>query len=239
MTKKNAGKLYGVGVGPGDPELLTLKAARIISGAKVIAYPAPEGGESFARAIVNEHIGEDVVEISMDVPMRTERFSAQSVYDKSAEDIASHMEAGRDVVVLCEGDPFFYGSFMYLHDRLSSYFEVEIVSGVSSLVACAGRLEKPLAGRNDVLTILPGPMEDENLEERLTPGGSFVIIKVGRHLARLRSLLDRLGLLERAGYVERATLPTEKVMPLSEVDETCAPYFSMILIYDGGEAWKK
>lgn len=239
MNKNGNGKLYGVGVGPGDPELISLKAARLIGAADVVAYPAPEGGESFARSIAQAHISADCVEIEMAVPMKTERFPAQNVYDTGAKDIADHLRAGRDVVVLCEGDPFFYGSFMYLHDRLHDEFEIEIVSGVSSLVACAGRLAQPLAGRNDVLTILPGPMESDELERRLAMGGSFVIIKVGRHLPRIRAILEKHGLLANAGYVERATLPTEKVMRLADVDESCVPYFSMILIYDGGEAWKK
>ncbi|SNY93555.1 precorrin-2/cobalt-factor-2 C20-methyltransferase [Cohaesibacter sp. ES.047] len=239
MNETKNGTLYGVGVGPGDPELLTLKAARMIEQAKVLAYPSPEGGESFARSIVARHIPDECEEIVMSVPMRTERFAAQSVYDESAERIEALLASGQDVVVLCEGDPFFYGSFMYLHNRLSNRFNVEIVSGVSSLVACAGRLAQPLAGRNDVLTILPGPMDDAALQERLSLGGSFAIIKVGRHLPRIRSLLERNGLLANAGYVERASLPSEKIMPLAEVDESCVPYFSMILVYEGGEAWKK
>ena len=239
MSTSKSGTLYGVGVGPGDPDLLTLKAARLISSAKVIAYPSPEGGESFARSIVQAHITDGITEISMDVPMRVERFAAQSVYDTSADTIAEHLRAGEDVVVLCEGDPFFYGSFMYLHNRLSPEFEVEIVSGVSSLVACAGRVAQPLAGRNDVLTILPGPMSDEELEQRFALGGSFAIIKVGRHMSRIRALIEKHGLLANAAYVERATLGEEKRMPLADVDESCVPYFSMILIYDGGEAWKK
>ena len=239
MNEKKSGTLYGVGVGPGDPDLLTLKAARLIENAKVLAYPSPEGSESFARSIVACHIPNGCEEIDMPVPMRTERFAAQSVYDEGAERIVAHLDAGQDVVVLCEGDPFFYGSFMYLHNRLSDKFNVEIVSGVSSLVACAGRLAQPLAGRNDVLTVLPGPMDDDALEERLSLGGSFVIIKVGRHLPRIRALLERKGMLANAGYVERATLPSEKILPLADVDESCVPYFSMILIYEGGEAWKK
>lgn len=231
------GKVYGVGVGPGDPDLLTLKAVRLIAQSEVIAYPAPDNGVSFARSIAAAHFSDAVIEIPMIVPMQTQRFAAQSVYDKEAGVIATHLEAGRDVVVLCEGDPFFFGSFMYLYDRLVDRFAIEIVPGVSSLTACAGRLQQPLAARNDVLSVLPAPAPDTVLEERLALGGSFVFIKVGRHFARIRDLLIKHGLYDKAGYVERATLANERVMPLRDVAEDCAPYFSMILIYDGAEAW--
>lgn len=234
-----SGILYGVGVGPGDPDLLTLKAARLIACANVVAYPAPDSGVSFARSIVAEHISVDAVEIPMIVPMRTDRFPAQTVYDSEAEVIASHLEAGRDVVVLCEGDPFFYGSFMYLYARLADRFEIEIVPGVSSLTTVASRLRQPLAARNDVLTVIPGPLSDDAIKARLAMGGSFAIIKVGRHFSRIRTLLTEAGLADRAGYVERASLENERIFPLNEVSEDCAPYFSMILIYDGAETWAR
>ena len=232
-----SGTLYGVGVGPGDPDLLTIKAVRLIEAAKVIAFPAPDTGPSFARAIVSEFIAKDVVEIPMVVPMRTERFPAQSIYDDSARLIAEHLRAGMDVIVLCEGDPFFYGSFMYLYDRLADDFSCEIIPGVSSLTACASRLKQPLAARKDVLSVIPGTLEDEPFRQRLAQGGSFAIIKVGRHFDRIRALVEEAGLLDKAGYVERASLPDEKVIPLAEVGDTDAPYFSMILIYNGAEAW--
>ena len=232
-----SGILYGVGVGPGDPDLLTLKAARLIGGAAVIAYPAPDNGVSFARAIAADHIGADVIEIPMIVPMRTERFPAQTVYDTEAEQIAEHLAAGKDVVVLCEGDPFFYGSFMYLYDRLAETFQTEIVPGVSSLTTCASRLQQPLAARNDVLSVIPAPSSNDAIRQRLKLGGSFAIIKVGRHFQRICELLKEQGLFEKAGYVERASLETEKVLRLKDVQDDCAPYFSMILIYDGEEDW--
>ena len=128
------GKLIGIGVGPGDPELLTLKAHRLLTNARIVAYPAPDSGESFARSIVAEFMPEGAVEIPIIVPMRVERFPAKAVYDKAAETIGEHLRSGEDVVVLCEGDPFFYGSYMYLYERLAGEFTCEVVPGVSSLV---------------------------------------------------------------------------------------------------------
>ena len=236
MTAK-PGTLYGVGLGPGDPDLMTVKAHRLISGAQVIAYPAPDDGESFARSIAAAIISPSAREIPIVVPMRVERFPAQAVYTRAAEEIGEVLASGTDVVTLCEGDPFFYGSFMYLFERLSRRFPCEIVPGVTSLTACAARLARPLTARNDVLTVIPGPLPDEEIAARIEAAGAIAIMKVGRHLPRLRRLIEGLGLIDHAGYVERATLPAEKAMPLADVTEAAAPYFSMILIYKGDEAW--
>lgn len=232
------GTLYGIGLGPGDPELLTLKAHRLIRAASVIAYPAPDHGDSFARSIATEFIPPDAQEIPMVVPMRNERFPAQQVYAEAATEIAGHLDKGADVVVLCEGDPFFYGSFMYLFARLSADYTVEIVPGVSSLAGCTSASGKPLVARNDVLTVLPGPLPDDDLRQRIYASDSVAIMKVGRHLARLRDLVRALGLLDLAAYVERATLPNQRIMPLSEAPDA-APYFSMILITKGNDPWLK
>ncbi len=234
-----SGILYGIGVGPGDPELITLKAHRLIQACNVIAYPAPDDGVSFARSIVAGFLDDTETEIPIVIPMRVERFPAAQIYDEKAAEISLHLEAGEDVVVLCEGDPFFYGSFMYLFERLSDKFTCEIVPGVSSLMASAAALQRPLAARNDVLTILPAPLEDEVLTQRLQSGDALAIIKIGRHFKRVRDLIEKAGLLERAGYLERVTLDNQQVMPLAEVREEKAPYFSMILIYKGAEAWIK
>lgn len=230
------GILYGVGVGPGDPELMTLKAHRIISGAKVIAYPAPDSGESFARSIAAEAIAVDAIEIPMIVPMRVERFPAQDVYAASAEVIATHLSAGENVVVLCEGDPFFYGSFMYLFARLADKFPTEIVPGVSSLGACSAALRRPLTARNDVLTVIPGPLPDADMRTKIESAEAIAIMKVGRHLPRIRALLDEMGMTANAGYIERASLSEQTVLPLADAPES-APYFSMILIYKGDDPW--
>ena len=230
------GTLYGVGVGPGDPELMTLKAHRLIAAAKVIAYPAPDSGESFARAIAADAIPEGATEIPMIVPMRVARFPAQDVYARAAETIAVHLDAGEDVVVLCEGDPFFYGSFMYLFARLAHRYATEIVPGVSSLGACSAALRRPLTARNDVLTVLPGPLSDDDMRARIEAAEAVAIMKVGRHLPRIRALLDAMGLTANAGYIERASGAEETVLPLADAPET-APYFSMILIYKGDDPW--
>jgi len=231
------GTLYGLGVGPGDPELLTLKAHRILKESPVVAFPAPDSGESFARSIVAGDLSPFQVEIPIVVPMRTERFPAAEVYDKAAEEIAGHLDAGRDVAVLCEGDPFFYGSFMYLFERLGGRYRTEIVPGVSSIMASAAALQRPLAARNDVLAVIPGPLPDAEIEAAIDKAGAVAIMKVGRHFPRIRALIERLGLIEAAGYCERVSLGSEKVLPLAEVTEESAPYFSMILIYKGGEDW--
>ncbi len=231
------GILYGIGVGPGDPELLTLKAHRLLTQAKVVAYPAPDDGASFARSIVADFIPADIVEIPIVIPMRVSRFPAKEVYDASAVEIAGHLNSGEDVVVLCEGDPFFYGSFMYLYERLVGDHAIEIVPGVSSLMATAAALGRPLAARNDVLSVIPAPLDDDALGSQLEGADAAAIIKVGSHLPRVKAVLDRMGLLENSLYIERATLENQITMPLVDIGEDAAPYFSMILVYKGTEKW--
>jgi len=231
-----SGTLYGVGLGPGAADLITLRAARLIEGAQVIAYPALAGGESFARSIAAGLIPARAREIVIDLPMSTERAPAQVAYDRGAAEIADVLASGEDVVALCEGDPLFYGSFMYLLARLRDRFRVEIVPGVTSVTACAAAAGMPLAARNEVVTVLPGPLPDDALRSRLDAAETLVIMKVGRHLGRVRALLAAEGLLDRAVYVERATLGAERVMPLAEAPGE-APYFSMILIAKGADPW--
>ncbi|MAO00777.1 precorrin-2 C(20)-methyltransferase [uncultured Roseovarius sp.] len=231
-----AGKLFGVGLGPGDPELMTLRAHRLISAARVVAYPALAGGESFARAIAAGAIAPGTREIVMDVPMTVERAPAQAAYDRGAAEIAGALDEGQDVVCLCEGDPFFYGSFMYLFARLSGRYEVEVVPGVTSIAACAARAGRPLVARNERLTVLPGPLPEAELRARIEGAESVAIMKVGRHLSKIRAVIDDLGLTAHAVYVERASLPEEVVCPLAQVPEK-APYFSMILLTKGADPW--
>jgi precorrin-2/cobalt-factor-2 C20-methyltransferase len=165
------------------------------------------------------------------------RFPAQEVYDRAAAEIGEHLAAGRDVAALCEGDPFFYGSFMYLFGRVAERFPVEVVPGVSSLTACAAVLGAPLAARNDVLTVVPAPLDEAVLTARLRDAEAAAVIKVGRHLQKVRKVLQELGLADRARYVERATMGEQRILSLADMEDDSAPYFSMILIHRRGEAW--
>jgi precorrin-2/cobalt-factor-2 C20-methyltransferase len=232
------GTVWGLGVGPGDPELITVKALRLLQAAPVVAYPAPLGGDSFARGIVGRWLDRGQAEIVIEVPMSTDPEPAQAAYDAAAARIAAELDKGRDVAVLCQGDPFFYGSFMYLFGRLARRYRVEIVPGVSSLTAAAAALQTPLAARNDVLAVLPGPLPEDELARRLADTEAAAIIKLGRHFAKVRRVLVRLGLEANARYVERATLAQQRLLPLAAVDPAEVPYFSMILVHRRGEAWR-
>jgi len=234
--KKICGVLYGVGLGPGDPELMTLKAARLISTAGVVAYPALVGGDSLARSIAADLISADAVEVVVEVPMTVDRRPAQAAYDRGSAAIAVHLEAGRDVVCLCEGDPFFYGSFMYLFARLSQRYQVAVVPGVSSMNAVAARSGRPMVARNEVVTVLPGPLGEDDLRARIRAADSVVLMKVGRHLGKLKRVLQGEGLLVDAVYVERVGMAGEVCVPLGEAPET-APYWSMILVTKGADPW--
>ena len=189
-----------------------------------------------ARAIAAPHLPGDQTEIAIRMPLDAARFPAKEVYAAAAQNITGHLESGRDVAVLCEGDPFFYGSFMYLFARLAEAHHIEVVPGVSSPMACAAALGMPLAARNDVLSVLPAPLAEELLKARLEACDAAAIVKVGRHIAKVRRLLKELGLESRARYIERASLVAERILPLSEAADP-APYFSMILVHHRGEAW--
>ncbi|MEM9795966.1 MAG: precorrin-2 C(20)-methyltransferase [Pseudomonadota bacterium] len=230
------GTLHGVGLGPGDPGLITRRAAALIEEAEVVAYPTLAGGQSFARSIAADLIPPRAREIRIDIPMTRDRAPAQAAYDAAAQDISRVLQGGTDVICLCEGDPFFYGSFMYLFARLKDRATVEITPGVTSLTACAARADLPLTARNEVMTVLPGPLPDEALRRHLNAADTLALMKVGRHLPRLRDLLRAEGLLDTAHYVERATLGAERVLPLADAPDD-APYFSMILIAKGADPW--
>ncbi len=223
------GRLYGLGIGPGDPELLTLKAYRILRSVPVIAYPTMENGKVLARAIVAGFLRPDQIEVPMPLPFSPVR-SSQPHYDIAAEKLAEHLSAGRDVAVLCEGEPFLYGSFMYLFNRLSTKFETEVVPGISSTMASASALGVPLTYRNDVLSIMPATLEADILRDRLAVADSAVIIKLGRHFSKVREVLSELGLLSRSLYIERATMPNQRIVPIAEVDAAEVPYWALIVV---------
>lgn len=230
-----SGTLHGLGVGPGDPDLVTLKVLRVLRGLPVIAYPAPDEGPSFARSVVASHLSPAQIEVAIRVPMTPAVAPAQAVYERAAFEIAAHLEAGRDVGVLCQGDPFFYGSFIQIFERLAARFPVQVVPGVSSLTACAAAANVPLVTRDQILTVLPATLAESVLEKRLKQAEAAAILKLGRHLPKVRRVLKHLKLTGRATYIEHASLATQKIMPLDAADPAAAPYFSMILVRRAGK----
>ena len=226
------GTLYGLGLGPGDPELITAKALRLLRTIPILAWPAPDTGSSFVRSIAAPHLVDlpPRLEIPIRVPMLPNPSPAIKIYDQAAEIIASHLEQGHDVALLCEGDPFFYGSFIYLFQRLAERFPIEVVPGVSSLTAAAAALCMPLATRNQCLSILPAPMGAEALRAGLEHCDVAAIIKLGRYFTMVRTVLEELELLSFARYIAHATLEKQHKQPIKTIDPTQVPYFSMILV---------
>jgi precorrin-2/cobalt-factor-2 C20-methyltransferase len=223
------GQLYGIGVGPGDPELLTLKALRLLRAAPVIAYPAPETGASFARSIVAQWLNAGKREIAIRFPMRPGPPPA-AIYDEAAARLAAVLDDGDDIAFLCQGDPLFYGSFAGIYLRLAPRYKVTIVPGVSSLTACAAAAGLPLAQRDATLSVIPATLAEDDLTRRLAASEMAAVIKIGRHFAKLRRVLAELGLLDHAVYVERASLPNQRIAPLAEIDPANVPYFAMALV---------
>jgi precorrin-2/cobalt-factor-2 C20-methyltransferase len=223
------GQLYGLGLGPGDPELVTLKALRLLRAAPVIAYPAPKGGDSFARGIVAEWIAPAQREIAIGFPMRPGPPPA-ALYDAAAATLAAELDQGHDVAFLCQGDPFFYGSFAPIFTRLAPRYRVGVVPGVSSLTACAAAAATPLVQRDETVTVIPATLPEAELARRLGQCEAAAIIKLGRHAAKVWRVLAELGLSAGAVYVERASQSRERVAPLAEIDPADVPYFAMALV---------
>ncbi|MBB2914454.1 precorrin-2 C20-methyltransferase/precorrin-3B C17-methyltransferase [Streptosporangium becharense] len=232
------GRLWGVGLGPGDPELVTVKAARLIGAADVIAFHSARHGRSIARSVAAPYLREGQIEEALIYPLTTETTDHPGGYQGAIDDfyadcavrLAAHLDAGRDVVVLCEGDPLFYGSYMHMHKRLSHRYVTEVVPGVTSVSGAAAVLGRPLVERDEVLTVLPGTLPAPVLAERLAATDSAAVLKLGRTFTKVRDALAEAGRLDEAWYVERATTGQQRLAPLAEVDPDSVPYFSLALI---------
>ena len=230
------GTLYGVGVGPGDPELLTLKAVRVLHDAPVIAYPAPLEGESLARSIASPHIPGGKTEIAIRLPFSPERGDTEERYDRAAEVLISHLEAGRDVALLCLGDPLLYGSFVHVLPRIGNHFHVSIVPGISSISAAAAAIRLPLAIQDESLAIIPATLDAETLAARIAAADVAAVVKIGRHLKKLQAVIATLGLSAQAHYIEHAATGDERIQLLSQVTESDSAYFALVLVRK--RAWR-
>jgi precorrin-2/cobalt-factor-2 C20-methyltransferase len=238
------GTLFGVGVGPGDPELITLKAVRILRAARVVAFFAKRGKQGNARATAEAYLSPEATLLPLYYPYTTELSprdpayvsAMRDFYDASAARLAEELSAGRDVAVLCEGDPLFYGSYMYLHDRLAKRFRALVVPGITSFAGCAAGAGIPLVSTDRTFSIVPGTLGESELEARVQSGDALAIIKLGRNLSKVRRVLERVGRLGEATYFERGTTREAVVMPLSDKRDDQSIYFALVIVpaHDGG-----
>lgn len=232
------GRLWGVGLGPGDPELVTVKAARLIGEADVIAYHSARHGRSIARSVAAPYLREGQLEELLMYPLTTETTDHPGGYQGAMDDfyaecaarLAAHLDAGRNVVVLAEGDPLFYGSYMHMHKRLTDRYNCEVVPGVTSVSAAAAVLGRPLCERDEILTVLPGTLPTDVLAERLRTTDAAAVMKLGRTFTNVREAFELSGRAGEAWYVERATTDAQRTAPLADVDPESVPYFSLALL---------
>ncbi|MBX7433196.1 precorrin-2 C(20)-methyltransferase [Mycobacterium sp. Y57] len=232
------GTLWGVGLGPGDPELVTVKAARVIGAAEVVAYHSARHGHSIARSIAKPYLRAGQIEEHLVYPVTTETAdhpggyagAMEDFYRESAERIAAHLDAGRDVALLAEGDPLFYSSYMHMHTRLTERFDAVIVPGVTSVSAASAAVSTPLVQGDQVLTILPGTLPADELERRLADTDAAVILKLGRSYPVVRQALSDSGRLDEAFYVERASTDRQRVLAAADVDDASVPYFALAMV---------
>ena len=232
------GLLLGVGVGPGDPELLTLKAVRALESADVVAHFAKAGNPSNARASALKYLRPAARELAFLYPVTTEyptadpayRCAIERFFDESAASLAEHLQAGRTVAVLSEGDPLFFGSYMHVHIRLMNRFRTEVIPGITAMSGCWSAAGLPIVQGDDVLTVLPGTLEQPELVRRLRQNEPTVVMKLGRNLSKVRRSLIECGRLSNAIYVERGTMHNERMMPLAHKSDDSAPYFAIVLV---------
>lgn len=222
--------LYGIGIGPGDSELITVKARNRLRQCAVVAYPAAVGQDSLALQIAETHLHSDSHRLRLDIPMTREPAQVEAAYDQAAERIADQLNAGKTLGYICEGDPLFYGSFIPIMQRLRPRFAIEIIPGVSSIMAGAGVFLQPLVEGNQHLRILPGTLEAATLKQQLATAERAVIMKVGRHFRKICTVLRELNRFETSYYVAYATMDQQTHRPLPEVKDSQIPYFSLIYV---------
>ncbi|MEO8178738.1 MAG: precorrin-2 C(20)-methyltransferase [Deltaproteobacteria bacterium] len=232
------GTVFGVGVGPGDPELVTVKAAQLLGKARVVAYFSKRGNRSNAFAAAERYLHPEAERLPLLYPYTVElsardpRYIAalSAFYAESSALIAARLVAGQDVAVLCEGDPLFYGSYLHLHALLMGEHRCVVIPGITSFAGCAASAGIPLVSTDRVFSILPGTLPEAELERRLRAPDAIAIIKLGRNFAKVKRVLERVGRAHQSTFVERGTTARELVLPLLEKTDEQAIYFSLILV---------
>ncbi|MDQ7017073.1 MAG: precorrin-2 C(20)-methyltransferase [Gammaproteobacteria bacterium] len=228
------GCFYGVGVGPGDPELLTLKAVRLIQNADLLCYLSNEAGHSQAKEIARFALDEtkrSQQRLPIVIPMSRQRDAANAVYDAASALIAKALDAAQSVVFLCEGDPLFFGSFNYLLERLQGRYRCQVVAGISSLHAAAAALQRPLTQQEQSLVVVSGRHSDAELLQALATHDSVVILKAGQARSRILALLKRSGRFDQGLYLEQIGRPEQRIVgDLAELENKAGPYFSLFVV---------
>ncbi|WP_372884264.1 precorrin-2 C(20)-methyltransferase [Shimia sp.] len=236
------GKIYGLGLGPGDPDLMTVKAHRLLTGARHVAYFRKKGRTGQARKMVDGLLPEGAVEFPMEYPVTTEipvtdpRYNEllSAFYAEVSHHLRSLAEAGEDVVVLCEGDPFFYGSFMHLYTRLNHLVDVEVLPAITGMSGAWTATGAPITWGDDVLTVLMGTLEEKDLVRHMDDTDALVVMKIGRNFDKVVRALKVAGKYDDAWIVQFATMPNQSVTRLSEMTDKVTPYFSIIVVHGQG-----
>ncbi|MGF6312297.1 precorrin-2/cobalt-factor-2 C20-methyltransferase [Bradyrhizobium sp. i1.8.4] len=235
------GRIICCGLGPGDPDLMSVRADRIVRAAKHVAYFRKKGQLGQARRIVEGLLAADVSEYPMEYPVTTEiAFDSPDYarllagfYDEWAERLA-RLARAIDIIVLCEGDPYFYGSFMHLHARLQGRIEIEVIAGIPGMAGCWNSVGRPIALADDVTMVLMGTLPEAELEQRMRSSDALVVMKTGRNLKKIRRALASAGRLDDAWLVERGTMPDQRVARLADTGEADCPYFAIVLVHGQG-----
>ncbi len=239
---KKMGKIYGVGVGPGAVDLLSVRAEKLVREAKYIAFFRKAGRAGHARQIASTLLSKDVIELAMEYPITTEiplsdqRYSEvlSEFYKKYSNKIISLSQTGIDLVILCEGDPFFYGSFMHIYSRVKDKCPVEVVPAITGMSAAWTATDIPITWGDDILTVLMGTLDKTTLENQLQDTNAAIIMKIGRNLPKIKKALERTGRFYDAFIVEYAAMDKQTVQRLSDYNTENAPYFSIIILHGQG-----
>lgn len=238
----STGILYGVGLGPGDPDLMSVRADRLLRSARHVAFFRKAGRSGQARRIVEGMLHDEAVEFPMEYPVTTEipvsdpgyNAALSAFYTDCVDHLRTLIQRGEDVVVLCEGDPFFFGSFMHIYTRLKDVVPVEVIPAITGMSGAWTATGQPVTWGDDILTVLMGTLPEDTLVDQMTQSDAIVVMKIGRHIEKVKSALKQAGKFEAAWLIEFASMPNQTVQKLSEAGDKITPYFSIIVVHGQG-----